>query len=265
MIPYDSYDGDPDYDDHEHDGDCCDLHPNVSDSERVLSVGAGAALSALGLYELARHRRWLGVLPLLAGGALLARGVSGFCYLNQALGVKGQGTAGPNIGAHGFLSREVPGHGGVLVDKTITINRPREELFAFWRKLENLPTVMTHLESVHEHGTVSHWVAQAPAMQGIEWTAEIVKETPNELIAWRSLPGAEVPNSGSVRFQELPDNRGTQVRVILEYSPPVGRLGALVAKLFLQEPGIQIEEDLRKWKQLMEAGETATIEGQPRG
>lgn len=243
---------------------CYGAQPNVGDNARVLSLIGGGALLLYGGSKLFR-KKWLGVLPVAAGGALVARGATGFCFVNQALGVGGKGTARPNIGNHGFLSRSVPGHGGTLVEKTVVINRPREELFAFWRKLENLPSVMSHLESVQEHGEVSHWVAQAPAGQSVEWTAEIVKETPNELIAWRSLPGAQVPNSGSVRFKDLPAGRGTEVRVILEYSPPAGKLGALVAKLFLQEPQIQVEEDLRKWKQVMEAGETATIEGQPRG
>jgi uncharacterized membrane protein len=238
------------------------LPKNVSDQERVLSLLGGSVLLWAGVR---RKRSWLTPFFFLDGATLLFRAASGYCPLYALLGVKGCGTAGPNIGNYGFLSKDVPGHGGVLVEKSVVVNRPREELFAFWRDLQNLPRVMSHLESVEEHGDHSHWVAKAPAGNSVAWRAEIVRETPNELIAWRSLPGAQIPNSGSVRFKELPTGRGTEIRVILEYAPPAGRLGALTARLFGEEPGLQVESDLRKFKQEMEAGETATTTGQPHG
>jgi uncharacterized membrane protein len=144
---------------------------------------------------------------------------------------------------------------GIKVERTITVNRPREEVYSFWRQLENLPRFMDHLESV----TVidenrSHWVAKAPAGTKVEWDATIHNEIENELIAWRSLPGADVDNAGSVHF--TPMGNATEVRVVLSYDPPAGKLGASVAKLLGEEPSQQIEEDLRRFKQVMEATET---------
>jgi uncharacterized membrane protein len=148
----------------------------------------------------------------------------------------------------------------------VTINKPAEEVFAFWRNFENLPRFMRHLESVTTEGsTRSHWVARAPAGRRVAWDAEIVEERPNELIAWRSLDDADIRNAGVVEFERAPGGRGTTIRVSLSYAPPGGKVAAAVAKLFGEEPGQQIEEDLRRLKQLLEAGEAPTVEGQPRG
>jgi uncharacterized membrane protein len=142
------------------------------------------------------------------------------------------------------------------------INRSPEEVYGFWRRLENLPRFMRHLESVQETGTGrSHWVAKAPAGSSVEWDAEITEDRPNELIAWRSLEGADVDNSGSVRFEPATGGRGTVVHVEMEYNPPGGVLGALVAKLFGEEPGQQAQESLRTLKQVMETGEIIVSDG----
>jgi uncharacterized membrane protein len=125
---------------------------------------------------------------------------------------------------------------------------------------------MDHLESVRIlDGKRSHWVAKAPLGTSVEWDAEIINEEANELIGWRSLEGADVPNAGSVRFRPAPGGRGTEVRVNLEYNPPTGKLGAAFAKLLGEEPERQVEEDLRRFKQWMEAGEIPTTAGQPKG
>jgi uncharacterized membrane protein len=146
------------------------------------------------------------------------------------------------------------------------VNRPAAELYRYWRNFENLPKFMDHLESVRTTGEKrSHWVAKAPAGTTVEWDAEIINEKENELIAWRSLENADVDNAGSVRFQEAPAGRGTEVRVSLEYDPPGGMVGAAIAKLFGEAPDQQIQEDLRRFKQVMEAGERATTEGQASG
>ncbi|HYY56917.1 MAG TPA: SRPBCC family protein [Pyrinomonadaceae bacterium] len=148
------------------------------------------------------------------------------------------------------------------VKKSLIINRSPEELYQFWRDLENLPTFMHHLESVRETGEGrSHWVAKAPAGTTVEWDAEIIEDRPNELIAWRSLEGADVENSGSVSFERAPGNRGTIVRVEMSYNPPGGAIGALVAKLFGEEPGQQAQESLRCLKQVMETGEVVLSDG----
>jgi uncharacterized membrane protein len=146
---------------------------------------------------------------------------------------------------------------GVRVDERIVLNRPRSEVYRFWRDLENLPRFMDHLESV----TVldeerSHWVAKAPAGTRVEWDAVIHNEIPNELIAWRSLEGSEVNNAGSVHFSPT-ENGDTEVRVVLRYDPPAGRMGAAVAWLFGEEPSRQVAEDLRRLKQVVEATDPA--------
>lgn len=153
---------------------------------------------------------------------------------------------------------------GVEVKKSITINRSREMLYTFWRTFENLPRFMMHLESVKAVSErTSHWKAKAPAGMSVEWDAEITEDQPNELIAWRSLPNADIDHFGSVRFEEGPGGRGTVVRVELTYRPPGGTAGAMLAKLFGEEPEQQIDADLRRFKQHMETGEIATTEGQP--
>ncbi len=152
------------------------------------------------------------------------------------------------------------------VIKAVTINRSCEDLFRFWRRLENLTQFARHLISVKETSNKeSHWVAKSPAGTTAEWDAVIVKETENEYLAWESKPGSEIDNAGSVRFRPAPANRGTEVIVTLQYIPPVGSLGALVAKLYGEEPDIQVEEDLGRFKALMEIGEIPSTMGQPVG
>jgi uncharacterized membrane protein len=142
------------------------------------------------------------------------------------------------------------------VTKTLTIGLPAEEVYRFWRNFENLPRFMAHLESVVVHGDRrSRWTAKGPGGKTFSWEAEITQDRPNELISWRSTAGADVPNTGTVRFLPAPGGRGTELRVDLKYDPPAGLFGASVAKLFGKEPGEQIEGDLRRFKQVMETGE----------
>ena len=153
----------------------------------------------------------------------------------------------------------------IRIRKTITVNRSREELYRRWHDFERLPDFMSHLESVQITGpNRSHWSAKAPAGTSIEWDAEVVEDRPNERIAWRSLGGA-VHHAGSVQFHPAPGGRGTEMTVELEYQVPAGTLGAAVAKLFGEEPGQQIQEDLRRFKWLIETGEIPTTENQPSG
>jgi uncharacterized membrane protein len=146
--------------------------------------------------------------------------------------------------------------GIIRTKRSITVNRPVAEVYDYWRNFENLPRFMRHLVSVTETGERrSHWVAKAPAGKSVEWDAEMTEDTPNELIAWRSLPGAKVYNAGEVRFVRAPGDRGTELRVTIEYDPPFGKLGSKVAMLWREEPGQQIADDLRHFKQVMETGE----------
>jgi uncharacterized membrane protein len=148
------------------------------------------------------------------------------------------------------------------VRKSLIINRTPEELYQFWRDFENLPRFMRQLESVRVTGEGrSHWVAKAPAGTSVEWDAEITEDRPNELISWRSLEGSDVENSGSVRFESAPGNRGTIVHVEISYNPPGGVIGEWVAKLTGDDPGQQAQEALRSFKQLMETGEIIVSDG----
>ena len=229
---------------------------NVGQTERWASALAGGALAIYGL----TRRTWGGVVLALVGGTLIYRGSTGHCHMYDMLGVNtaGTGTDNPLV--------SVPAGKGIKVEKSVEINRPPEELYRFWRNFENLPRFMNHLESVRVTGEGrSHWVAKAPAGKTVEWDAEINNEKENELIAWRSLEGADVDNAGSVRFEPSADGRSTTVRVTLKYDPPAGRLGSLIAKLFGEEPSQQIEEDLERFKQVMETGQAAGTPGQSAG
>jgi uncharacterized membrane protein len=144
----------------------------------------------------------------------------------------------------------------IEVTKTMTIGLPVEEVYRFWRDFQNLPRFMAHLESVVVQGDRrSRWTAKGPGGKTFSWEAEITEDRPNELISWRSMPGADVHNTGMVRFLPAPGGRGTELRVDLKYDPPAGLFGASVAKLLGKEPGEQIEGDLRRFKQVMETGE----------
>lgn len=202
-----------------------------------------------------RLTRWA---PAAAGAALALYGLTRGSGGGLAVALVG-GTL-----AYRSVKRERPRT--IEVDKSVTIDKPREEVFRFWRNLESLPRFMKHLDSVRATGDRrSHWVAKAPAGMTVEWDAEIIAEEENELIGWRSLEKAEVENAGTVRFREVPGGRGTEVHVSLRYNPPAGAIGAAFARLFGEAPEQQIEEDLRRLKQIMEAGEIATTEGQPAG
>jgi len=219
---------------------------NVGQTERLIS-GAAAAVLALVALRKRRFRRLL--LPL--AGSLVSRALTGRCPVNRALG---RNTARPEQA----LRAKRSGRRGIRVDQSTSINRPRQEVFAFWRNFENLPRFMDHLESVRvlDEGR-SRWIAKGPAGTRVEWDAEIQDEVPNELIAWRSLEGADVDHEGSVRFTLTSDDV-TEVRVVLRYDPPAGKAGAAVARLFGEDPSHQVAEDLRRFKQVLEAGEVST-------
>jgi len=155
---------------------------------------------------------------------------------------------------------------GVHFEKAVTINRTPDELYSFWRRFENLPNFMIHLQSVIERpdGT-SHWIVKTPKGKELEWYAKIIEDRPNEMISWQTLEGADVDSTGSVWFQPTMGGRGTMVRIKMRYDPPGGKLGAAFAKLTGQSAEKQIADDLFRFKSLMETGEVPTNEGQPRG
>jgi uncharacterized membrane protein len=224
---------------------------NVGMGERGVSIAAGLA----GMYMiLARRPNWKLAFPLaLDAGYMIYRGVTGHCVFYQML----------------EIDRSEQGNKGIQVERAVTINMPRDQLYRIWRNFENLPRFMKHLQRVDVDETTggkrSHWVAKAPFGREIAWNAEITEDRENEMISWRSRPGSIVGSMGTVRFVDAQNTLGTIVHVLMQYNPPGGSLGAAIARMFGEEPGQQLRSDLRNFKMMMETGEIATIEGQPSG
>jgi uncharacterized membrane protein len=227
---------------------------NISDTERWVAGVSGGLLALYGLSK----RSLPGTALAILGGSLVYRGITGHCEVYKTLGINHSKNRNSNVSV-----RHGEGH---KVEKSINVNKSPEELYSFWRDFKNLPRFMTRLESVRVlDDERSYWTAKNPAGTTIEWAAEIINDKENELIAWRSLEGAGLPNAGSVHFEKAPNGHETQVRVVFSYEPPGGIIGAAIAKLFGVSPEQQLEEDLRRFKQLMETGETVLIEGQSSG
>ncbi len=215
-------------------------HPSGRDGRGPLSWASligGGALAAYGAWRGIAHRSIPGVALAAAGGALVYRGATA-----------------------SRAPREV------LLEKSVLVNTSPEEAYRFWHNLENLPRFMRHLVSVKSTGARwSEWVARTPAGSNISWHAEVVEDRENELMAWRSLPGSELDHYGSVRFHKAPNGRGTVVAVRLHYKSTAGGGRGRVAKLLGKGPEFQVNEDLRRFKALLEAGEIPTTTGQPSG
>jgi len=150
-----------------------------------------------------------------------------------------------------------------LIGRTVSINRPRQELYEFWRDFRNLPLFMENIESVSVDGERSHWKVKGPANTDFEWDSVLTEDMPGEAIAWRSVEKESVQNSGRVEFRDSPNGRGTIVSVTIAYEPPGGALGKAFAKIFRREPKIQARQELRRFKQLMETGEIPTAAMNP--
>jgi uncharacterized membrane protein len=151
------------------------------------------------------------------------------------------------------------------ISASVTVRGPREEVYGFWRDFENLPRFMQHLDRVVSYQTLSHWEATAPMGRTIEWDAELVEDRPNEFIAWRTVVGSGIDASGTVTFVDAPGDRGTEIKVALDYAMPAGALGRAIAKIFGEEPEQQVRDDLRRFKQVLETGEVIRSEGAPEG
>ena len=195
-----------------------------------------------------------GLAALLGGAALVAYAV----YKGASRSREAAHTAASPAPRH----EPLPTH----IEANVTVGRPAQELYSYWRQLENLPRFMRHLDSVRDVGNGrSHWIAKTPVGSRIEWDAEIVDEREGQHISWRSVAGSQVHNAGSVLFEPAPGNRGTTVRVSFDLAPPGGTAGRLAAKALGPITKQQVHEDLRRFKSLMEAGEIPTNEGQPEG
>jgi len=177
----------------------------------------------------------LTALGIVAGGALLYQ---------AAKALTGAGKMATNKKAN------------IEIKSRVVINRPKEELYSYWRNLENLPNFMSHIQEIDEiDDKRSHWVAEVPGGMGhIEWEAEIVWEQENQLLAWRSLPDSEIENSGEVRFQDSGNRKSTIVETTISYRPQFGKAGKIGAKLLNPAFKKVIENDLKEFKKLMEKG-----------
>ena len=218
-----------------------DRSTSLADAENWLALGTGALLLLVG----ASRRSAIGACLAVSSAPLLYRGITG---------------RWPDV-LNGYVQPDstktaLGGERGVHVRESVRLEVPVADVYRFWRRLDNLPRFMTHLNRVTEtpDGT-SHWVAAGPAGLAVEWDAEVINEIENKLLAWRSLPGSDVVTAGSVNFDAARGGRSTQVSVHLQYAPPAGKAGALVASLFGREPSQTVREDLRHFKQLLEAGE----------
>ncbi len=220
---------------------------NVGNTERIISTAGGALLAYYGF----KKGDLLGIAIALTGGSLLFRGVTGYCPVNDAVG------------------RDTAEKESVSIEitRSLTIQKPRKELYAYWRRLENLPNFMKHLKEVRKgEEKRSHWEARIPGDIGtVDWEADVTEEKENEFIAWQSIRGSQIDNAGEVRFKDAPAGRGTVVRATISYRPPAGAIGSGAAKLLNPLFKQMVKEDLRRFKRLMESGEIPTIEGQPSG
>lgn len=230
---------------------------NVNDPERVVSAVAGGALIAFGV----KHGGLLGVSLSLLGGGLLHRGATGHCYLYEATGFNS------NDPEKASILGKFPGvlSGTVRVKKATTVNRSPAEVYQYWRNFENLPNFMQHLESVtRTEDNRTHWKAKAPLGMTVEWDAELTSDVENQRIGWASIEGSDIPNSGTVEFRPTID-RGTEVIVTLVYEAPGGKIGEWAAWALGEEPSLQVADDLRRFRSIVETGMIMTTEGQTSG
>ncbi len=217
---------------------------NVGQVERIVSAAIGSlmVISAFG-----RNKSVVGRSSKLGiGGYLLYRGLSGNCPLYTAMGLEG------------------PQSKAIELRTTLTVNKPKEEVYRFWRKLENLPRFMEHLKMVKElDNRRSHWEAKIPGNIGnIEWDAEITDEKPGELIAWQSLENATIYNSGHISFRESPDGTGTELMVRIIYQPPAGNAGAAAAQLLNPIFEKMVKADIKRFREVIETGEVSNAQNE---
>ena len=225
----------------------------------MASMLAGGALLGFGL----KQGGLLGTAASVLGGAMLYRGSTGHCHMYDAMDVNTAEDVPEGTQKSPFNRRAFTGL--VHVTKSVTINKPAADVYRFWRNFENLPQFMKHLESVTVTGDkTSHWKAKAPFGTSVEWDAELTSDVENKRIGWKSVENATIPNSGVVEFIDKGD-RGTIVKVVMTYESPGGKLGEWIAWALGEEPSYQVEDDLRRFKTLMETGRVPTIQGQTSG
>ena len=196
------------------------------------------------------NNRNIGLAGTLAGVALAAGGAAFAGFLSQRR--KGGGDDAP------LYTSKQPGTDNAIVGRTVTIRKPRAELYKYWRDFQNLPQFMENVETIHDEGDAHVWVIKAPAGQTVNVKTEVSQDRENEVIAWRSVGGSDIETNGEVSFEDAPGERGTRVSLVMFYDAPAGELGRAIAKLFQREPQTQARHDLKRFKMLMETGEIAT-------
>lgn len=218
---------------------------NVHGGERVASAAGGAAL----LYHGLRRGGITGILEVLAGGALLTRGISGRCAAKRVLAPSEHEKQ---------LAFEHGWNTAAAAICSITVNRPRQEVYEYWRNFENLPRFMKNISHIEvlDHKR-SRWVVKAALGQKLEWVSHVIEDQPGERIAWETEYDADVRSTGWVEFRDAPGGRGTEIRTLIAYEPPGGRLGHLAARLLHEDPNSQARHDLRRLKQLLETGSSS--------
>lgn len=211
---------------------------NVSWPERLVSVGAGAFMLSSGIRNIGR-KPISSLIRMVAGGYMLYRGASGNCQFYSAIG----------------KTKNVRHPESINIRSSIIVDKPRSEVYKFWRNLENLPLFMGHLTSVTEvNHTHSRWEAKFPGGPKVTWTAEIVNDDENNVLGWQSLPGSAIQNAGKVEFRDTPTG-GTELRVIITYRPPAGDIGVGIAKLLNPLLASMIEADIAEFIYFMEEEE----------
>lgn len=217
--------------------------PNLDITERVLSVLGGVFLTYKSLKTLKKHP-FIGIQEAMAGGLLLYRGATGYCPVYNALDKDGTDPSAVNI------------------TETFIVDRPRAEVYSFWRRLENLPRFMKHLASVDEYDHKnSHWRANLPGeILKLNWNAEITHEDENNYIGWQSVEGSMVENAGKVTFHDAVNGTGTELTVDISYFPPAGSLGQGIARLLNGVFEKAVREDVTNFKHYIEGEEYKTYE-----
>ena len=234
----------------------CKHAVNITQTERIISAIGGGFLAAAGL----QRRGTAGAAMAVIGGDLLRRAITGHSHAYEAIGIR---TAPKGQGAE---TTSVPYELGIRVDRSITIDKPREEVYRFWRNLENLPKFMRHVEHVEQlDRDRSRWTVCAPAGRRVSWDAVIHNESANEMVAWRSLPGCGRRSRRLGLVHGRSAGQGTEVKVELQYNPPAGMIGAAIASLWGEEPGQQIEEDLRGSSSIWKPARSRALQSQSRG
>jgi uncharacterized membrane protein len=219
---------------------------NVGFYERIVNVAVGGALVAYGL----RKRGFGGILMAAGGGFLAYRGTTGYCPIFERTGIDTT-SAGPEK--------------GIVIHRAITIERPIEEVYRFWRDPRNMPQFMSHIENVEARGEgMSHWKARFGRF-GVEWDSRVTTDEPNRCIAWQSFGESRLPNQGRVEFVEAPGGRGTEVHLELRFQPPGREAGMVLAPVLKTTTKAQIASDLSRLKQILETGEVATAAMRPEG